>query len=76
MAPGISDLRDLPETHSEQHRPFGNINTTNGYHSESSDKKEPLKEVVLILFVVVPAGVIFLYLLVHAIKECLKGCFY
>ena len=76
MAPGISNLEILPETHPERHRPFGNTDTSNEYQNESSDKKGPLKEVLTILFVIVPAGVIFLYLLVHAIRECLTGCFY
>jgi len=72
MAPGISDPETLPEIHPERYRPFCNTD----YHDESSDNKEPLKEVVMILFIIVPAGVIFLYLLVHAIRECLTGCFY
>ena len=75
MAPGISNLDILAETHPERHRPFGNTDTSNEYHNESSDKKGSLKEVLTILFIIVPAGVIFLYLLVHAIRECLMGCF-
>jgi len=76
MAPGICNIETLPETHLERHRPFCNTDISNEYHNESSDKKGPLKEIVMILFIIVPAGVIFLYLLVHAIRECLMGCFY
>ena len=75
MTPGICNPETLPETHAERNRPFYNTDTSNEYHNESSDKKEPLKEIVITLFIIVPAGVIFLYLLVHAIKECLMGCF-
>jgi hypothetical protein len=76
MVPGIGNLGTLPETHAERHRPFCNTDTSYESHIESSDKKEPIKEIVTILLIIVPAGVIFLYLLVHAIKECLMGCFY
>jgi hypothetical protein len=76
MTPGICNPETLPETHPERHRSFYNTDTSNEYHNESFDKKEPLKEIVMILFIIVPAGIIFLYLLVHAIKECLMGCFY
>lgn len=72
MAPGISNLKILDGAHPKQQRPLSNIDISN----EISDKKESLKEVVVILFIIVPAGGIFLYLLVHAIKECLRGCFY
>jgi hypothetical protein len=75
MTPGICNPETLPETHPERHRPFYNTDTSNEYHNEGSDKKVPLKEIVIILFIIVPAGVIFLYLLVHAIRECLMGCF-
>jgi hypothetical protein len=76
MAPGISSLQTLPETHAERHPPFCNTDNSNEYHNENSEKKGPLKEIVIILFIIVPAGVIFLYLLVHAIRECLMCCFY
>ena len=76
MAPGTCKPETLPETYPERHRPYCNADTFTEYHNESSDKKGPLKEIVVILFVIVPAGVIFLYLLVHAIRECLMGCFY
>jgi hypothetical protein len=75
MAPGISNSEILPETHPERHRPFSNTDTSNEYHNESSDERIPFKEVLMILLIIVPAGVIFLYLLVHAIRECLMGCF-
>jgi hypothetical protein len=79
MKPGISDLEIFPETHLERHGPSYNTDTSNEYHDESSNKKGPLTDfvmIVIILFIIVPAGVIFLYLLVHAIRECLTGCFY
>jgi hypothetical protein len=76
MTPGICNPETLPEIHPERHHPFSNTDPSNEYHKESSDEKEPVKEIVMILFIIVPAGVIFLYLLVHAIRECLMGCFY
>ena len=69
MTPSIRNPETLPETHPERHRPFYNTDTSNEYHNESSDKKGSLKEIMIILFIIVPAGVIFLYLLVHAIRE-------
>ena len=79
MAPGISDLRALPETPVERHCALCNPDTPNEYHNENFTKNGPLKDfvmVVIILFIILPAGAIFLYFLVHAIKECLMGCFY
>ena len=76
MVPGISNLQTLPEIHAERQRPFCNTDNSQEYHNESSDKRIPLKEIVMILFIIVPAGVLFLYLLVHAMRECLMGCFY
>ncbi len=76
MTPGICNPETLPEIHPERQGPFCNTVTSNEYHNVSSDKKEPLKEIVMILSIIVPAGIIFLYLLVHAIKGCLMGCFY
>ncbi len=73
MTPGICNPEILPEIHPD---PFCNIATSDEYHNESSDNKGLLKEIVTILFIIVPAGVIFLYLLVHAIRDCLMGCFY
>jgi hypothetical protein len=75
MTPAICNPETFPETHPVQHHPFGNRDTSNEYHNESSDERIPLKEIVMILFIIVPAGVIFLYLLVHAIRECLMCCF-
>ena len=72
MTPGISNLKILDGAHPNQQRPLSNTDISN----EISDDKGPLKEVVVILFIIVPAGVTFLYLLVHALKECLRGCFY
>ena len=79
MAPGISNQETFPETPLERHCPVCNTDTSNEYHNESSNKNGPLKDfvmIVIILFIIVPAGAIFLYFLVHAIKECLMGCFY
>jgi len=76
MTPGICNPETLLERQPERQRPFCNTVTSYESHNESSDKKGPLKEIVMILFIIVPAGIIFLYLLVHAIRECLMGCFY
>ena len=76
MTPGICNPETLPEIHPERQGPFRNSVSSDQYQNEGPDKKEPLKEIVMILFIVVPAGVIFLYLLVQAIRECLMGCFY
>ncbi len=69
-------LENLPETQPEQHRPFWETDTFNEYDDETFDKKGVSKEIAMILFVILPAGVIFLYLLFHALRECLVGCFY
>jgi hypothetical protein len=76
MKPGTCDPQTFPEIHPERQRSLCNTVTSNKYQNESSDKKESLKEIVMILFIIIPAGVIFLYLLIHAIRECLMGCFY
>ncbi len=72
MAPGISNSEILDEALPEKRRIPSNIDRSN----DSSDRKESLNEVAIILLMIVPAGVIFLYLLVSAMKECLRGCFY
>ena len=65
-------LENLPETQPERHRPFWKIDTVH----DDDEKERPLKEIAMILFIIVPAGVIFFYLLIHALQECLLGCFY
>ena len=65
-------LENFPETHLERHRPFWKTNTSR----DDGEKEKPFKEVALILFIILPAGAIFLYLLIRALRECLLGCFY
>ena len=65
-------LENFPETHLERHRPFWKTNTS----CDDGEKEKPFKEVALILFIILPAGAMFLYLLIRALRECLLGCFY
>ena len=65
-------LENLPETQPEQRRPFWKADT----FRDNNENERPLKEIAMILFIILPAGVIFLYLLVHALRQCLLECFY
>lgn len=65
-------LENLPETQPERSHPFWKTDALN----DNEEKRIPLKEIAAILFIILPAGIVFLYLVIHALRQCLLGCFY
>ncbi len=55
---------------------FGKTEGFNEDADEGLNKKGSVVEIGTILFIMIPAGVLYLYLLVRTLRQCLLGCFY
>ncbi len=67
-------LESLPRTPPEGYHRLSKTNSFSKYDDPDWDSRPT--GVTLVLLIMVPAGMLYLYLLFHALRHCLKGCLY